>query len=220
MGTARSVRWRRGREGCGRVCGAWDRVGCPHFSQWINFGAGFRIASVKRILALSTLLLACGKDAPTVMFLSKPYHLGSFNQKNKPTWEYVSGGENVDNWTTLITLIDRPDAKTVPDLDRLAQGVMDTYKSHGGRILLAKTMKDKAGVAFNYLVAAFEEPAKNRFELNFVKFGSGPKNAYIMVYGARVSNGKEFLDQHSAEIGRALENAVLPDLSALPRKEF
>ena len=192
-----------------------------------NFGVGFRITNVKRILALSILLLACGKDAPTLMFLSKPYHLGSFNQKNKPTWEYVTGGENVNNWTTLITLIDRADAKTVPELDRLAEGVMDTYKSHGGQILLAKTMKPKSGAPFNYLVAAFEEPAKNRFELNFVKFAQGPKNAYIMVYGTRVADptdyktkGKDFLNQHSAEIGRALENAVLPDLSTLPRKEF
>lgn len=159
--------------------------------------------------------------------MSKTYTLGSFNQKNKPTWEYVTGGETVDNWTTLITLIDRPDAHSAPDLDRLAEGVMQTYKTNGGRILLAKTMKDKAGVAFNYMVAAFEEPAKNRFELNFVKFGLGAKNAYIMVYGVRVSDskdyktkGKDFLNQHSEEIGQAVENAVLPDLTTLPRKEF
>ena len=42
------------------------------------------------------------------------------------------------------------------------------------------------------MVAAFEEPVKNRFELNFVKFGLGPKNAYILVYGARVSDPKDY----------------------------
>jgi hypothetical protein len=179
------------------------------------------------VVVLAAALVACTKGAPPLTFLSKPYTLGSYNQKNKPTWEYVTGGETVNNWTTLITLIDRADAKTAPDLDQLAEGVMETYKSHGGRILLAKTMKDKAGAAFNYMVAAFEEPGKNRFELNFVKFGLGPKNAYIMVYGARVTDakdyktkGKDFLNQHSEEIGRAIENAVLPDLSSLPHKEF
>jgi len=182
---------------------------------------------MKKIILLSTLLVACGKGSPPLTFLSKSYTLGSFNQKKNPTWEYVSGGETVENWTTLITLIDRPDAHTPPDLDRLAEGVMQTYKSNGGRILLAKTMKDKAGAPFNYMVAAFEEPAKQRFELNFVKFGLGPKNAYIMVYGARITDpkdytakGKDFLNQHSTEIGRAMDNAVLPDLSTLPRKEF
>ena len=179
------------------------------------------------VVVLSMLQLACSKSAPPLTFLSKTYILGSYNQKNKPTWEYVTGGENVQNWTTLITMIDRPDAHTPPELDQLAEGVMQTYKSNGGRILLAKTMKDKAGATFNYMVAAFDEPAKNRFELNFVKFGMGPKTAYILVYGARVSDpadyktkGKDFLNQHSEEIGRAVENAVLPDFGTLPRKEF
>lgn len=170
--------------------------------------------------ALCAVLAGCSKPAPPLKFLSKSYTLGSFNQKSNPTWEYVTAGETIDNWTTLITLIDRQDARTVPDLDRLAQGVTDTYKSHGGRILLAKTLKDKTGAAFNYAVVAFEEPAKDRFELNFVKFAMGPKNAYIMVYGVRVakSEGKDFLNQHSEEIGRAMDNAVLPDLSKLPRR--
>jgi hypothetical protein len=182
---------------------------------------------ISMVVVLSTLLVACTKGAPPLTFLGKTYTLGSYNQKSKPTWEYITGGETVNNWTTLITLIDRPDAHTPPELDRLAEGIMATYKSNNGRILLAKTMKDKSGAPFNYLVAAFEEPAQNRFELNFVKFGLGPKNAYILVYGARVTDpkdyktkGKDFLNQHSEEIGRAVENAVLPDLSTLPRKEF
>jgi hypothetical protein len=177
---------------------------------------------------LSAIAVACGKpSSPPLTFLSRTYRLGSFNQKQNPTWEYVSGSETIENWTTLVTLIDRPDARTVPDLDRLSEGVMSTYKSHGGHVLMAKTMRDKAGAPYNYMVAAFEEPAKNRFELNFVKFAMGPKNAFIMVYGARIADpqdykakGKEFLNQHSGEIGRALETAVPPELSTLPRKEF
>jgi hypothetical protein len=77
------------------------------------------------------------------------------------------------------------------------------------------------------MVAAFEEPAKRRYEMNFVKMGLGPKNAYIIVYGARVTDpqdyvakGKQFLSQQSSEIGKALETVILPDLGTLPRKEF
>ena len=178
-------------------------------------------------LAILLSVLALEAAAPSLMFLSRPYTLGSFNQKTAATWEYVTGGETVDNWTTLVTLIDRADAHTMPEVDRLAEGVMNTYKSHGGKILLARTMQEKSGKAFNYMVAAFEEPAKHRFELNFVKVVLGPKNAVIVVYGARVSDpkdyaakGKEFLDKNSAEIGKALETFPLPDLAALPRKEF
>jgi hypothetical protein len=180
-----------------------------------------------RIFAWPIFLVACGNGSAPMTFLSKPYTLGSFNQKDQPSWEYVTGGETVQNWTSLVTLIDRPDAHTASDLDRLAEGVMATYKSNGGRILLAKTMRDKTGGTFNYMVAAFEEPANCRFELNFVKFGLGAKNAYILVYGVRIADqkdyktkSKDFLNQHSQEIGRALENAVLPDLSTLPRREF
>jgi hypothetical protein len=173
------------------------------------------------VVACSLLLAGCSRSAnPGITFLSKPYKLGSFNKKDNAMWEYVTGAETVANWTSLITLIDRPDAKTRPDLDRLAQGITDTYRSHGAKVLMAKTMKDKAGVAYDYLVVAFDQPAEHRLELNFVKFAMGPKNAYIMIYGARVADGKGFLNQHSGEIGRALETAAVPDLSTLPRKEF
>jgi hypothetical protein len=185
------------------------------------------VQRISILIALSTLLLGCGKTAPPLTFLSKTYRLASFNQKQNPTWEYVTGGESIDNWTTLVTVIDRPDAHAAPELDRLAEGVMATYKAHNGRILMAKTMKSKNGAPYNYLVAAFEDPAKQQFELNFVKFALGPKNAYIMVYGAHVgggpdykTKGKDFLNQHSDEIGKALEAAAPPDVATLPRKEF
>jgi hypothetical protein len=127
----------------------------------------------------------------------------------------------------MVTIIDRPDARTREELDRLAEGIMTTYKSHGGQILAAKTMRADSGAGFNYMVAAFDEPAKQRFELNFVKMALGPTNAAIMIYGVRISDprdyrtkAKEFLDRNSGEIGRALGNGELPDISKLPRKAF
>jgi hypothetical protein len=79
-----------------------------------------------------------------ITFLSRTYQLGSFRKQNA-TWEYLSGGETIENWTTLTTLIDRPDARTLPDLDRLAEGIMSTYQSHCGQILLAKSRRDHCG---------------------------------------------------------------------------
>ena len=77
------------------------------------------------------------------------------------------------------------------------------------------------------MVAAFDEPAKQRFELNFVKMAFGPANAGIMIYGVRITDprdyrtsAKEFLDRNSGEVGRALGNGVLPDISKLPRKVY
>ncbi len=165
--------------------------------------------------------------ASTVLFLSKPYQLASFNKKRNPMWEFTAPGEKITDWTTLLTVIDRPDAKSRPELDRLAEGVIAQYKSNGGKILLAKTMKDPSGIPYNYIVAAFDEPAKHRFELNFVKVGLGRKNAYMIVYGVRVTDpadypgkAKIFLDQRSSEIGKALAGTPLPDLATLPRNEF
>jgi hypothetical protein len=165
--------------------------------------------------------------APVVNMLSRNYRLASFHQKPNPMWEFAAPGEKIDQWNTLVTVIDRADARTKEDLDRLAQGVDSNYQSNGGRILMAKTMLDHKGAPYNYIVAAFEEPAAHRFELNFVKVAMGPKNAYVLVYGARVTDthdyktkGKEFLDQHSGEIGRALEAVLLPEISGLPRREF
>jgi hypothetical protein len=184
---------------------------------------------------LSLIVCACGRitGAPekaaaltTISLLGHAYHLGSFNQKAKPTWEFVTGTETVDNWTTLVTIIDRPDAQNRKDLDGVSEGIMANYKSHGAQILMGKTFPTPAGV-YNYLAAAFEEPAKHRFELNFAKMAMGPRNAYVVIFGARVTDpqnylqkGKEYLNQHSGEIGTALEHFELPDLSTLPRKEF
>jgi len=160
-------------------------------------------------------------------FLNQTYQLGSYNQKHNPTWEFVTGGETVDDWKTLVTIIDRPDARTHEELDRLAEGVMVNYKTHGGQILLAKTMREDSGATFNYMVAAFEEPAKQRYELNFVKVRLGSTNAVISIYGVRISDpqdyrtkAKNYLDQSSGEVGRALGAAVLPEISKLPRRVF
>ncbi len=165
--------------------------------------------------------------SPTITLLSRTYHLGSFNPKPQAMWEFVSAGESVTGWTTLLTLIDRPDAHTQQELDRLAEGIKSNYESHGGKILKAQTMRDASGAPYNYMVVAFEEPAKHRFELNFVKAALSPKNAYVVVYGVRITDPKDylgkakaFLNQHSGEVGRALENASLPDFSKLPRTEF
>ena len=187
------------------------------------------------VVVASVVACACGRIAgapqktmPTanVSLLGRTYHLGSFNQKAKPTWEFVTGDETVDNWTTLITIIDRPDAPTRKDLDGVSEGIMANYKSHGAQILMAKTFPKPSGV-YNYMAAAFEEPDKHRFELNFVKMAMGPRNAYVVIYGTRITDpqnylrkGKDYLNQHSGEIGDALEKFVLPDLSTLPRKEF
>jgi hypothetical protein len=107
--------------------------------------------------------------AEPVQFLGKPYRLAAFSHKVNPLWEFTAPNESVENWSTLLTIVDRPDAKTRPDLDRLAQGIMDTYKGNGGKVLMAKTFAGADGVPYNYMVVAFEQPAQKRYELNFVK---------------------------------------------------
>ena len=175
------------------------------------------------------VLLAAGQGrtaGPTAEFLDRTYHLGSFSQKNNAMWEFVTGKETVDNWTSLLTVIDRPDARTRVELDRLSEGIMSTYKSRNGQILMAKTMAGKSGEVYNYLVVAFDESAKHRYELSFAKIALSKTNAYVVVYGVRIGDpdylakAKTYLTQHSGEIGRALENAVLPEIRTLPRKEF
>ena len=155
--------------------------------------------------------------AEPVTFLGRGYKLGHTELKPNPMYEYVSGAETVQNWTTLLTLIDRADAKSLGDLDRLAQGVMDTYKARGGKMVMAKTLKDGAGKPLNYMIVAFDEPGKKRYELSFVKAAMGAKNAYIAVYGVRVSDdrdyvakAKKFLSEHSGEIGMAMEKVAGP----------
>ena len=178
-------------------------------------------------VALTILATSATAKDDSLSFLGHAYRLGSYNQKSKPMWEFVRTPETIDNWTTLLTLIDRPDATTRPELDRLAQGVMESYTSRMGKVLMAKTMTDAAGKPYNYLVAAFDQPSRRQFELNFVKAALGPKNAYIVIYGVRVSDpkdyvalSKKFLNEHSGEIGKELETMRLPEPSALPRKEF
>ena len=164
--------------------------------------------------------------ATSTQFLNQSYHLGSFNQKNNPMWEFVTKDETVDNWTSLLTLIDRPDAQTREELDRLSEGIMSTYQSRNGQILMAQTMVGQSGEVFNYMVVAFHEEALRRYELSFAKVALAPANAYVLVFGVRIGDpdylgkAKAFLNEQSAQIGNALENAVLPAIGSLPRKEF
>jgi hypothetical protein len=171
---------------------------------------------------------ATGKPmTPSIPFLGRSYHLASFNQKSNAMWEFTSSNESVNQWTTLLTVVDRPDARTRPDLDHLAEGIMDTYKANHGRVVMAKTMVDASGTPFNYMVVGFDQPADHRYELDFVKAAMGPKNAYTVVYGVRVTDAKDYvskakayLDDHSSEIGHELEKMAAPATGTLPRKVF
>ncbi|MBZ5609007.1 MAG: hypothetical protein LAP38_12165 [Acidobacteriia bacterium] len=164
---------------------------------------------------------------PAIAFQAQTYCLGSFNQQRTAMWEFVPADENINDWKTLLTIIDRPDARTREELDRLAEGIMSVYQSQGARILLARTMREESGAVFNYLVAAFDEPDKQRFELDFVKVELGAKNAAVVVYGVRVTDpkdyrtkAKDFLDMNSHQVGRALGELAVPDVSKLPRRVF
>jgi hypothetical protein len=103
-------------------------------------------------------------EPPAIDFLGRPYRLGAFNQRPHGMWEFVTAGETVANWTTLLTLIDRPDARTRADLDRLAEGILDAYRSRGAKILMAKTMGQTPESVYNYAVAAFDETQEQRYE--------------------------------------------------------
>jgi len=165
--------------------------------------------------------------APSLTFLRKTYNLGSYSQKANPMWEFASAPETVNKWSTLVTVIDRPDAASMTNLDSLAEGTLSAFKNSGAKILLAKTMKDTAGKPYNYLVAAIDEPEKHRYELNFLKIAMGAKNAYILIYGARITDlvdykakAAKYVDNHSREIGMALDSAAAPNVSRWPRTTF
>ena len=170
---------------------------------------------------------ASAAHSSAVTFLSRTYRLGSYNERKNPMWEFVTAGEDMNGWKTLLTVIDRKDARTPAELDQLAEGIMSTYKSSGGQILLAKTLHDNSGANFNYMVAAFEQPEKHRYELNFVRMAMGAKNAVVIVYGVRIGDSpdyqnktKTFLDQNSTEIGQALGQMPLPDVDQFSRRVF
>ena len=85
---------------------------------------------MKTILVAMTTLVVM---ADPVMFQGRSYRLGSFSQKAKAMWAFVSAPE------------------TVADMYRLAQGVLDTYKARGAKVVMARTMQDAAGKPFNYM---------------------------------------------------------------------
>jgi hypothetical protein len=162
--------------------------------------------------------------APEIAFLGRTYQLGAFNQKQSPMWELVTAGEGVDDWKTLFTVIDRPDARTREEMDRLAEGIQSNYKARGAKILAARTMQETVGV-FNYMVAAFERPEQHCYELNFVKITMGFPEAVVMIYGVRITDAvdyrgkaKEFLDRSGAEVGSALGKMSVVDVRNWPRK--
>lgn len=162
-----------------------------------------------------------------LLLLGKIYQLGSFHQNPNPVWEFVTRGETVNQWTTILTMIDRPDAHTRSELDRVSEGVMANYKSHGGQILVSKTMQNASGEPYNYLAVAFEEPGQRRYEVDFVKAALGAKNVTVIVYGVHIggaadyqTKAKQFLTRESEGIGRALASTNFPDLNTLPRRVF
>ena len=183
------------------------------------------------LICCGAVLTACalaGKNpsSATIHFLGRTYHLASFDQKTKPTWKFVSGTETADDWTTRFTIIDRQDAHSREDLKRLNDELSADFTSHGGRVLLTKAMNDSNG-EYTYTVVGYDNPAKQTFDLSFVKTEMGKRNAYVAVYDVRITDPKDyenktklFLHQHSGDIGNALGQAELPSIDHLPRGEF
>jgi hypothetical protein len=183
------------------------------------------------VICCGAAITACalaGKapSAPTIHFLGRSYHLASFDQKNKPMWEFLSGTETKDDWTTRFTIIDRTDAHSRDDLKKLIAEMTADYESHGGKVLMAKAMNDIDG-EYTYTVVGSDDPSKKSYELSFVKTAMGKKNAYEAVYAVRITDPddyaartKTFLHQHSGEVGNALGQTELPNIDRLPRTEF
>jgi hypothetical protein len=111
--------------------------------------------------------------------------------------------------------------------DRIAEGIMQTYKANGGQVLRAQATRDSSGAPFNDLAGAFEQSDKHTYQLNFVKVALAEDTAYLFIYGVRITDRKdyqtkaqEYLDQRSGPICQTLGHAVLPAISTLPRQEF
>jgi hypothetical protein len=215
---------------------AWQLgVEHPHVAVFRTYGTRNRdrqtvllqVGSSRRKASVSAVPIADAKDERTSLtFLNRTYTLASHSRKTRPTWEFTTGGESIDQWTTLVTLIDRPEVKTLEQVDRLAAGTSAFYREHGAKVLSERTFRDAAGKLFDYLVVAFDEKEEQRYELDFVKIALGKKNAYEVIYGVRITDpdylakAKQFLDEHSIEVGVAVGEGHFPETSSLPRKEF
>jgi len=158
----------------------------------------------------------------TFTFLNKTYTLKGIAPAPGRMWEFAPEGETLENWTTLVTLIDRPDAADLKAMDQVSQGILEHYQKNGGQIMMAKSLKGSDGQPFNFLIGAFDQKAHHRFELNYVRVFMRQPNAMIAIFAARVSDegdylvkAKSFLDHQSGLIGHALETTVFPNAQQL-----
>ncbi|MBM3758310.1 MAG: hypothetical protein FJW38_30585, partial [Acidobacteria bacterium] len=61
-----------------------------------------------KTILFTAALSAAAANAPTMQLLGQTFTLADFNQTAAPMWEFTSGGESVDNWTRLVTVLERP----------------------------------------------------------------------------------------------------------------
>lgn len=154
--------------------------------------------------------------------LDQTYHLAFYDAKTF-IWEFTTGSETVDNWTTLVTILSLPGVVAPEKLNNFSEALMSHYKSRGAQVLAYKSLKDQSGKDYNYMVAVFDEPQYNRYELDFVKMAMGRPHAFIGIYGVRITDPvnrltktRAYLKDNSDKIERALANARLPEIETLP----
>ncbi|HTP87099.1 MAG TPA: hypothetical protein VMJ34_09125 [Bryobacteraceae bacterium] len=162
---------------------------------------------------------------PAVHFMGKTYRLASFHAKDQATWQFYLEGETADNWTTMFTIVDRPEAQSGKEIDKLADDVKADYAAHGGKVFVTQKNQDVNG-DYTYVVVGYDSPAKQTYELQFVKIGKKFRNGYVASYGVRITDPKDyaaktkaFLHGQSIEIAKALAEVSLPDIGKLPRTE-
>lgn len=109
-----------------------------------------------------------------------------------------------------VTVLDRPDIRTRPALDQLAKDLLAGYKAEGGKILTAKMIGPNKNNPFQYIVVAFEQPARKGYELRFVKAAMGHRNACVTIYTVRVDDVKTFLQTQLESIEKEFALSQVP----------
>lgn len=170
---------------------------------------------------------AVSPAGPEVKMLNRIYRLAYYGKSNYEMWEFTSGAETVDNWTTLVTILNYPEATSLQRMDQLSEGLIKVYKSSGGQVLKAKSQQDAFGGVCNTIIVAFDEADAKRYELCFVKVAMGKSHAYAAIYGVRIpdlidrhAKANAFLKENAIAIEQAMLSTRFPATESLPRQSF
>ena len=181
------------------------------------------LSLVRRFLFLGLLASALAAEGPSFSFADTPYfHRWSQDDQHEFT---PAGQEDLEKWSDMLTANGYPEVHDGEALAKIANSVLENYKSHGAMVLKTSSVpRTEKRAAEHFIAVVFGRPQFIEIAFARLKLENNTGASYVYshrIYGEKIGDQvSAWLKAHGPEMEKALLEWQTPPAPAILRKEL